>query len=55
MMIFMYSSWDTNPWTETIGGVLLIAGSAGLWLTAQRDKASDTEERGDVGAPLVTT
>jgi hypothetical protein len=54
-MIFMYSSWDMNPWTETIGGVLLIAGSACLWLTVQRDQASGTDERGDVGAPLVTT
>ena len=55
MVIFMYSSWDMNPWTETIGGVLLVGAAVCLWLTVQRDNASDADERGDVGAPLVTT
>jgi hypothetical protein len=55
MAIFMFSPHDAIPWAEAVGGGVLIVAAACLWLTVQRDKASDTEERGDVGAPLVTT
>jgi len=37
--IFLYTSHDTTPWTEAIGGVLLIGASVFLWLTLHRDHA----------------
>ena len=35
-LILMYSSYDTTPWAEAVGGVILIATSVFLWLAIPR-------------------
>lgn len=37
--ILMYSSHDTTPWAEAVGGVLLVGASVFLWLTVHRNPA----------------
>jgi hypothetical protein len=43
MVIFMYSSYDSNPWAETIGGALLIGASIAVWLIHHHDDAPETD------------
>jgi hypothetical protein len=54
MAIFMYSSYDTTPWTEAISGGLVICASIVLWLTHHHDDAPDTDTADDATPAPMT-
>jgi hypothetical protein len=46
--ILMYSSYDTTPWAEAVGGVFLIAAAVAIWLTSSRDPVPAASDGGSV-------
>ena len=42
-----YTSYDTNPWSEAVGGLLLVVASRFLWLANYRDPVAAAGSGGD--------
>jgi hypothetical protein len=54
MVILMYGSYDTTPWTEAIGGVLLIGASIALWLSNHHSDAPHVDAAAGSTPPVTS-